>query len=288
MVTLLSWSVASNPESWKEKGLTQWALGTIRHGIDYLAEARISANDIVVQVGDARTDDNCDLAVEQLNEYRPVLTSSRQHPASDTMGSFVAAIYAAAHAFSVVGDRVEARRCAQKGEQSLNSLIRGPKGLTGRNSEYETGQMGAEWVGTCYQDEMAWASAWACLGSSGLQTCLVKVETLLEAADETCQKSNYADQWSWNDMRLGIRLLLAQYSQDKKHLNQFVKEMNKIVDVGLKQLCNNGFERATALANMFAMTSQLEVCEALTSSEFTLRTLLINPILISETRGGNT
>ena len=263
MVTLLAWSIASNRESWQEKGLTEWALGTLRHGVDYLAEARISATDIVVQVGDARTDATCDLSVELLDEFRPVLTSSRKYPASDTMGSFVAAIYAAAHAFSVLGDRTEARQCATKGKQSLDSLIRGPKGLTGRNPEYETGQMGSEWFGDCYQDELAWASAWACLGSSGLEICLTKVESLLDEADEKCEQVNFENQWSWNDVRLGTRLLLAQYSTDTKHLNKFVKEMNKITQVGIKQLCQDGFERATALANLFAMTIQLEVCSVL-------------------------
>ena len=259
MVTLLAWSIASNRDMWQEKGLTEWALSTLRHGVDYLAEARIGATDIVVQVGDARTDEQCNQSVETLSEFRPVLTSSRKYPASDTMGSFVAAIYASAHAFSVVGDRTEARRCAKKGEQSLDALIRGPKGLTGRNAEYETGQMGNEWMGTCYQDELAWASAWACLGSSGLDICLSKVESLLNEAEAKCEQVDYENQWNWNDVRLGTQLLLAQYSSEQKHLNKFVREMTKITEVGLKQLCSGGFERATALVNLFAMTTQLEV-----------------------------
>jgi len=253
MVTLVAWSVASNREAWAGKGLTEWALGTIRHGVEWLAEARLSPSDIVVQVGDARTDESCDLPVEQLAEYRPVLASSRKFPATDTMGSFVGAIYAAAHAFSLLGDPVEARKCAKKGEQSLSAMFSGPKGLSGSNAEYDIGQMSYKWSGDCYQDEMAWASAWACLGSAGLQECLGRVDLLLDEADIKCADKS----WGWNDVRLGTRLLLAQYGEAPKYMRAFLAQMNDLVSTDIKKLCSS-LENATALANIFSMATVVE------------------------------
>ena len=174
MVTMIAWSLASNFEVWETKGLSEWALGTVKHGLEWLVEARTSGADIVTQVGDARTDSRCDISIDNLDENRPTIVSTRKAPATDALGGFVAAVYASAHAFSIAGDKVEAKKCARKAENVLEIMFSGPKGLSGENPDYEPGVIAPEWSGGCYQDEMAWASAWACLGSEGLDECFEK------------------------------------------------------------------------------------------------------------------
>ena len=46
----------------------------------------------------------------------------RHYPATDALGSFVAAIYASAHAYQKAGDSAEAKRCARKAENVLEVL----------------------------------------------------------------------------------------------------------------------------------------------------------------------
>ena len=131
------------------------------------------------------------------------------------------------------------------------------KGLSGKHPDYPAGQFESSFGGSCYHDEIAWASAWACISSEGIEQCFEKVETLLEEAEKNCDEPDNGLKWGFNDVRLGVRLLLAEYSKSSRNLNIFARQLEIIMKSDLRDVCQDP-EKATSLANMFTMAAHLK------------------------------
>ena len=108
-----------------------------------------------------------------------------------------------------------------------------PKGLSAENPGFGAGQMSVDWESTCYHDELAWAAAWACTLEldEAKPACFEKIEELLKEAEDKCESSAFA--WSWNDLQLGTRFLLAKYT---KKQNQKEWNYNKVFSQNLTKL----------------------------------------------------
>ena len=77
---------------------------------------------------------------------------------------------------------------------------------------------------------------------------------MLDSAEEVCGESKF--KWGWNDVRLGTRILLAQYGSKKSHANILERQLDAIMEYDLKEICQVP-EHATSLANLFVMATQL-------------------------------
>ena len=77
---------------------------------------------------------------------------------------------------------------------------------------------------------------------------------MLDSAEEVCGESEF--KWGWNDVRLGTRILLAQYGSKKSHANILERQLDGIMKYDLKEICQVP-EHATSLANLFVMATQL-------------------------------
>ena len=53
-ISALATAIVLDIEKFREKGILDQSLDTIRHGLAHLANSRVSGSDVVVQIGDSR------------------------------------------------------------------------------------------------------------------------------------------------------------------------------------------------------------------------------------------
>lgn len=232
VVSSLATAIAANFEAFEQSNIVDKTLEVISHGLDFLDEARIEGSDIVVQVGDARVDERCENSIESSAEKRATLRSTRKYPATDVLGATSGAFFAASAAFQVAGDDARYRMYSKKGKNLFKTMLNSPKGLSVENEDFSAGEIAVGWTSTCFEDEVAWATTWACSFEKDEKVknlCFEESEKLLEIAENKCPKEEFGLLWSWNDVRAGARFMLARHQPNNaKNLKIFTRHLNTI------------------------------------------------------------
>ncbi|KAL3514754.1 hypothetical protein ACH5RR_027471 [Cinchona calisaya] len=152
--TVLSWSILEYGDQMKAVNQLEPAQDTLKWITDYLINAHISDNVLIVQVGDPVADHKCWDRPEDMTEKRPLTQVNTSFPGSDVAGETAAALASASLVFKPIDSTYSG--LLLKHAKQLFSFADNYRGYYSMSiPEVQT-----YYNSTGYGDELLWAASW--------------------------------------------------------------------------------------------------------------------------------
>ncbi|KAI9230722.1 MAG: Six-hairpin glycosidase-like protein [Piptocephalis tieghemiana] len=233
-MTTIAQSIIMYENGHRRAGTLDKARRTLKHGLDYLLRCHVSADQLVIQIGDPGIDHRYWGAPEDepLAQYpRPIFVASPQWPATEPVAEAAAAMAAGFLVFQSV-DPVYAVKLLHHAQQLLDlashypgiyqgaiqkQILQLPPGpYLGVQNSYES---------SGYVDDLAWASTWVHLATKNTTFLEKAIQYFDEASLEDILQDNYQ---GWDDKSLGTAILLSWITKDEERLEDLKEYANSL------------------------------------------------------------
>lgn len=212
--TQVAWAMHSAPHV-LEMGMFeghsnwQWALQTLRHGLDFLLRCTAEPDTVVVQVGEVEADHSACLRAERdATTPRTVYRLEAGQPGADLRSMVAAALAASAAVLARVSGLAELRSsCLQRARELYASARRHPGCYSDALPECKKTYPSDNW-----QQYMFFAAAWLFVASDAEEFRLDAQRWQGEAED----KSGFPD-FSWQSVYFGACAVMFQTCRDDRY-----------------------------------------------------------------------
>lgn len=224
-ITILNWGLLEYWDVYESLNLVKEMLYIIKHATDYLQKANPKPGEIYVQVGNVTHDHNTWEAAESIKYPRYGFKTDADHIGTDVMALVSAAFASSVLVFERFVNKVNPIDLSEKDDvfqnSGTNAYIRSisQKSKECYYSALETrpytlyhihhSDSAKIYKSSSYRDDLVFAGAWL-YRMTGNQS----IYEIIQNQFQTFRIRTWSDMFSWDDVKLGTQVLIAQLTKD--------------------------------------------------------------------------